>query len=281
MNVQKKLMLYAIRTKFILLSVVNKRRCGNEALKLFCTPLARYNGREAEIFASAEKLTFEFNNSKITGYRCNANAAKRVLILHGFSSSCHKFGAYAADLVQKNYEVLAFDAPAHGRSEGKTVNAMQYAEMIELVNRLYGKVDAYIAHSFGGIALSLALEMILHTENCRVAFIAPATETTSAINGAFDFLGLKNDRVKQSLEEAIYRNSGKKAEWFSILRAVKNINAKILWAHDEEDFVTPFADALKVKADANSHIEFLLTKGLGHQKIYRDAGVRKAVVDFL
>lgn len=281
MNVQKKLMLFAIRTKFILLSVVNKRSCGDEALKLFCTPLARYNGREADIFASAEKLTFEFNNSKITGYRCNANAAKRVLILHGFSSSCHKFGAYAEALIQKDYEVLAFDAPAHGRSQGKTVNAMEYAEMIEKVNHLYGKVDAYIAHSFGGIALSLALEKIAHTENCRVVFIAPAAETTSAINGAFDFLGIKNDRVKKSLEDAIYRNSGKKAEWFSIRRAVKNISAKILWAHDEEDFVTPFADALAVKEDANPHIEFLLTKGLGHQKIYRDAGVRKAVVDFL
>ncbi len=281
MNVQKKLLLVAIRTKFILLSALSKRKCGDEALKLFCTPLARYNGREAEIFAAAEKITFEFNNSKITGYRCNANAAKRVLILHGFSSSCHKFGAYAADLVQKNYEVLAFDAPAHGRSQGKTVNALEYAEMIKQVNDLYGKVDAYIAHSFGGIALSLALENIAHTENCRVAFIAPATETTSAINGAFDFLGLKNARVKESLEEAIYRNSGKKAAWYSIRRAVTNIKAKILWAHDEDDMVTPLADALKVKADANPHIEFLLTKGLGHQKIYRDAGVRKAVVDFL
>lgn len=281
MNVQKKAVLGFIRTKFILLSFLNKRRCGEEALKLFCTPLVRYNGKEAQIFASAEKISFNLYNSKITGYRCNANGTKRVLILHGFSSSCHKFAAYAEMLVKRDFEVLAFDAPAHGSSEGKTVNALEYAGMIEKVNELYGTVYAYIAHSFGGIGLSLALEKMTLPENCRVVFIAPATETSSAINGAFNFIGLNSKRVKDSLHEAILRSSGKKAEWFSIRRAVKNIPASFMWFHDEEDMITPFADALAVKNDAHPHIKFYFTKGLGHQKIYHDAMVQNKTLEFL
>ena len=81
-------------------------------------------------------------------------------------------------LENKGYEVLAFDAPAHGDSEGSTVNAIEYSEMIKKVIELYGPVEAFIAHSFGGIAISLALEQIPHDANTKIVFIAPATETT-------------------------------------------------------------------------------------------------------
>jgi len=55
----------------------------------------------------------------------------------------------------------------------------------------------------------------------------------------------------------------------------------VLWIHDEDDHVTPLSDALKVKEDGPSNIRFMVTKGLGHQKIYRDAEVKKAVTTFL
>jgi len=62
---------------------------------------------------------------------------------------------------------------------------------------------------------------------------------------------------------------------------VKNIKAGILWAHDEEDSVTPLADALKVKEKNYPNVKFVITKGLGHTQIYRDEKIIKTIVDFL
>lgn len=281
MKVQKKFALAYVRTKLNLLSVISKRRAGNEAFRLFCTPLYRYAGKEAQVFKDAEKLEFELSNVLIKGYRCNAPQAKKVLLLHGFSSTCHKFDKYALALIKAGYEVLAFDAPAHGASGGSTVNAVEYCEMIKKVYEYYGPIDAYIAHSFGGIAVSLALEELPHTPETKLVLIAPATETTSAIAGAFTMLGITNKKIRQAMDDIIFNISGKQTEWFSVRRAMKNICASVLWVHDEQDEVTPLADALRVKEEAPAHIRFLITNGLGHQKIYRDTEVKKEILRFL
>lgn len=144
---------------------------------------------------------------------------------------------------------------------------------------MYGPVNGFIAHSFGGIALALALE---NTDNSgmKVVLIAPATETTSAIDGALTILGLQNPQLRKSLDEIIFRLSGKETTWFSIRRAIKNIKAPVLWIHDVDDDVTPYEDALKVKNDNNPNVKFIVTQGLGHRKIYRDNGVKQHVINF-
>ena len=281
MKVQKNLAIGFIRTKLNLLSVVNRRRSGEEAFRLFCTPLSRYKGKEAAVFLAGEKLEFKLGANTIKGYRCNHPQPKKALLLHGFSSTCHKFDKYAVALIAKGYEVLAFDAPAHGFSEGSTVNAVDYSAMIKMVCEMYGPVDAFIGHSFGGIAASLALEEMEHTEQTKLVLIAPATETTSAIDGAFAMLGITSKHIRAAMEDVIFKMSGNKADWFSVRRAIKNIKASVLWVHDEDDLVTPVADALKVKEDNHPHIQFMITKGLGHQKIYRDSSVTNAIFRFL
>jgi pimeloyl-ACP methyl ester carboxylesterase len=137
-----------------------------------------------------------------------------------------------------------------------------------------------MAHSFGGLAVSLALEEISHTPDYRLALIAPATETTTAIDSFFRFLQI-DAAVRTEFEKLIIRKAGVSSEWYSIKRAMKHIKAKVLWLHDEGDDVTPLSDALKIKEENYPNIEFVITKGLGHRRIYSDNKVTKAVVDFL
>ena len=61
----------------------------------------------------------------------------------------------------------------------------------------------------------------------------------------------------------------------------KHITANVLWVHDEDDDITPLDDALKVKAENFPNIRFLITKGLGHRKIYSDYTIKKEVIAFL
>lgn len=281
MNVQKKLAIAYLKNKITLLTLINKRSGGKTAFKLFCTPLVRYEGKEAEVFQQAKKLSFQLDGNTVRGYECNPSGGKTILLLHGFSSSCHKFDKYATALIEKKFRVLAFDAPAHGFSDGRQVNALEYSRMIQQVVKLYGPVDGYIAHSFGGIAVSLALEQVPHSDQAKLVLIAPATETSSAVEGALKLLRITYPKVKEALNDHIYKVGNQPTEWYSIRRAIKNIKAQVLWVHDEDDDITPLADALKVKEDNNSNVEFLITKGLGHQRIYKDAGIKKQVLDFL
>jgi pimeloyl-ACP methyl ester carboxylesterase len=249
------------------------------AFVLFCTPFAHYK-RKVEP-DSAEKLNFILHKHNISGHRWNYPQQKKALVLHGFSSAAHKFDAYVDLLINKGYEVLSFDAPAHGDSSGKMTNALEYCDMIRKIVQLYGPINSFIAHSFGGIGLGLAMEEIKHDANTKIVFIAPATETTSAIDGAFKLLHIKHSSVRKHFDQLIVEKSGQHPEWFSIRRSVYHIKAQVLWIHDEDDDITPLEDALKVQEDEHPNIRFMITKKLGHRKIYHDSEVKKAIENFL
>lgn len=268
------------RTKFRILSVVSKKKTAEIALDLFSTPQFRYKRIFPKIFDEAEKLQFKIYGETVQGYRWNLGGQKKILIAHGFNSSVASFGNYITLLIEKGYEVLAFDAPAHGKSTGKQINAIMYKEMIVAINEKYGTVQSFMGHSFGGLAVSLALEEIHHDKNYRLVLVAPATESKTAIDFFFSFMKL-NGEVRRQFDQYIFSVQHHPPEWYSVSRAVKNLKAKILWCHDEEDRITPWRDAKKVKDENLPNIEFMVTKGLGHRGIYRDDKVTRAIVDFL
>lgn len=268
------------RAKFKVLSVVSKKKAAELAIELFSTPQFRYKKPLPKIFEESEKLEFSHYGETVTGYRWNRGSHRRVLILHGFNSSVAKFDRYITPLVNKGYEVLAFDAPAHGYSTGKTLNAAIFKDMILAVNNLYGPVKSFMGHSFGGLAISLALEELPHDEDYRVVLIAPATESKTAVDFFFSFMKL-NESVRKEFDEIIFRLRNKPPEWYSVSRAIQNIRAKVLWCHDEDDDMTPWRDAKKVMDQNHRNVEFLVTKGFGHQHIYRENRVARAIIDFL
>ena len=281
MKLKQKLAIKFIRLKFKALTILSTRKTAEKAFELFCTPFLKTENREPAIFKSAESLSFNLDGIKINGYRWNKDKEHKILILHGFGSAAHNFYQYSSSFIDKGYQVLAFDAPAHGLSEGATVNARQYGEMIEKVCSLYGPIDSFLAHSFGGMAVSLALEKMPHDAKTKIVFIAPATETTTAVDEAFKILQITDEAVRAAFDKIIFEKSGHQTAWFSIKRALENIKATILWIHDEDDDITPLKDALKVKEQNFKNIEFVITKGLGHRKIYRDSNIKNMVVNFL
>ena len=268
------------RTKFRILSTVSKKKTAEIALDLFSTPQFRYKRIFPKVFDEAEKLVLSFHGETVYGYRWNKGGNKRALIAHGFNSSVATFGHFVKPLIQKGYEVLAFDAPAHGRSTGTKINAAVYKDFIITINEKYGPVHSLMGHSFGGLAISLAMEDIPHDDSFRVVLVAPATEAKTAIDFFFSFMKL-NGQVRKEFDNYIFELKNRPPEWYSVSRAVKNLKAKILWVHDEEDRITPWQDAKKVKEENQPNIEFVVTKGLGHRGIYRDAKVAKMIIDFL
>ncbi|MGK2863868.1 MAG: alpha/beta hydrolase [Chitinophagaceae bacterium] len=281
MKLKQKVAIRYIRTKFKILSSISKKKAAEKAFDLFCTPQSRNLKNPPLIFAEGEKLSFRFQQFTIHGYRWNKGAGRRILVLHGFESSVVNFDKYISNLIKKDYEVLAFDAPAHGKSSGRKMNALIYRDFIKHINTFFGPIQSFLGHSFGGLAICMALAEIKHDNNIRVVLIAPATETKTAVDLFFQFIQLNDAAVRKELEEIISRMSGHSVSWYSIFRTLKKIKAKILWFHDEDDKTTPLKDVLRIKEENYSNIQFIITKGLGHRRIYKDTSVNKAAVDFL
>lgn len=281
MKLTQKIAVRYIRARFKVLAALSKKKAATKAFALFCTPMSRNKRELPPVFLQAEKLSFQFQSNLIAGYRWNKGGTRKALVLHGFESSVINFDKYVKGLIQKNYEVLAFDAPAHGRSAGKQINALVYSEMIREIQNTYGPFQSYMAHSFGGLALTMALAETSPQPGTRIVLIAPATETSTAIDQFFHFLRINDPEMRHEFENIIQSFNGSPVSWYSIPRALKNIRAEILWLHDNGDPVTPVKDVLPVKEENHPNIRFVFTEGLGHSRIYRDAAVRKQVIDFL
>lgn len=280
MSLTKRLAIKYVRAKFKVLSSLSKKNAAEKAFQLFCTPQHRNNKALPPVFEKAEKLHFSFEGNTVRGYRWNHPSEKKILILHGFESSVINFDRYVKPLIKKGYEVLAFDAPAHGRSSGKTINAPLYKNLIHHVNNTYGPVHNFIAHSFGGLAVSLFLEETQHDENYKLVLIAPATETKTAVDHFFRFLKLDNG-VRKEFDEVIAKTGGHPAEWYSIGRAAGNIKAQVLFLQDTQDDMTPLSDVKPVMDKNYPNFHFVISEGLGHRRIYRDNNSFKTIINFL
>lgn len=277
MKLAQKLVIGYYRAKLKMLSAVSKRKAAQSAFTLFCTPLRKSRSKNTP---TGELLHFNINGYEIFGQRWNHPSAKRALVVHGFESSSKNFEKYIDGLVKKGYEVLAFDAPAHGDSSGKRITLPLYVATIAKIHELYGPIDAYIGHSFGGLVLSHFLEKHDHSKNIKVVFIAPATETVTSMRLFFNFLRL-DEGVRKEFEQLILERFGHASDYYSMRRTMKHVKARVLWFHDENDELTPLADALKVRDDGHDNIRFSISKGLGHRRIYRDNNIFNETMDFL
>ena len=268
------------RLRLRLMTLVSPQKAAREAFSLFCTPRRKRYSKPPAIMKEAASLSFIMDGLNIRGYRWNHPSPKKVLIAHGFASSAERFNGFIDPLIKKGYEVVAFDAPAHGKSDGKEITLPVYVRALQHIANEFGAFDAYIAHSFGGLAIAHLLEITPHNEQTKVVLIAPATETATAVSRFFRLLQL-NGKVREAFDELIVSKGETPPELLSVRRAVQNIKAGILWLHDEQDDTTPYRDAEQVKNDHYPHIQFIISNGLGHRKIYRDPHTLKHILHFL
>lgn len=282
LKINQKLALRYVRARLNILSLVSPRKAAIKAFRFFCTPRQRVTKKGSVLFESGERLSFHLGKHTIRGHRWlpAEPPLKKVLLVHGFESASRNFDVYIGVLLKKGYEVVAFDAPAHGRSGGRRITLPDYVKVLRIVEQNYGPFDSYMGHSLGGLALSLFLENTPHTTDTRLVLVAPAVETTLAVAAFVQLLHLSSD-VSKEMDEYVQEISGHPFAWYSLRRTLHHIQAGILYLQDEDDRITPLKEASQVRQDGHPNIHFVFTKGLGHRKIYKDPEIMGKIVDFL
>ncbi len=279
MNNSQKLFIFYLRTKLKLISCLSVKWTARIAFNIFTTPYRKSNKQKPSIFNSANPIELSVGGQKIIGYSWNTTSKHKILIVHGFESRAYNFEPYILPLIDKGLCVYAMDGKAHGLSDGKTITLPEYIMMFKELENEVGQFDGFIAHSFGGLAICLYEEQKKLAES-RLVLIAPATETSTSLRLFCAFLKL-DEKIKTAINQLIEYASGNSPDYYSLNRIIPKLENKILWVHDEDDDITPISDLSGLLLKKHENVEFMITKGLGHRRIYKDPDVMEKVLNFI
>jgi pimeloyl-ACP methyl ester carboxylesterase len=279
MKTAQQVVIFLLRAKVNFQAAISTQWAVRTAFRIFSTPYRKPRPVAPPIFEKSTDVHLKVNNLDIFGYCWHPERENKILIIHGFESRAYNFDRYIQPLIKAGYGVYAMDAKAHGKSQGKTITVPEYVDMLRTLEAKVGKFNAYMAHSFGGLAISLYQEEG-GNEQARMVLIAPATETSSAIDLFARFFKI-SQQVKLGIDQYIKDKSGKPSSYYSIKRAMEYIKNPVLWIHDEDDDITPLEDVKPLINSGLSNIEFMITSGLGHRRIYKDNNVVKKTIAFL
>ncbi|GAA2136349.1 alpha/beta hydrolase [Kitasatospora kazusensis] len=256
---------------------------GRAAFRVFRLPLARSRPREAEaaLMARAEVGRLDVNGESVVTYRWG-DGARPVLLVHGWRSRGSRLALFAAGLLERGYSPVAFDAPGHGDSTGRTTTVVEYREAIRLLHDLYGPFEAVVAHSVGVMASFLALRDGVRAD--RLAAIGGVCEFEYLVDEFCTALRLR-PRLRQELRRLIEQRlfPGEPDFWtrFSVVHDPEAVKIPLLVVHDEQDELVGVDQARRIAAAYGDRARLVTTRGLGHQRILAGPEVVAAVLDFV
>ena len=265
-----------LRGALRLLSRTSPALAAEAASRLFLRVprVPRPRGEAAAFLASGEDFRVAFEGTSLAAWSWGRGPA--VLLVHGWGGRGAQMRAFVPALVAAGYRAVLFDGPAHGASAGRSTSLPAFARAITAVAHAVD-ARAVIAHSMGGASTLLALARGLSL--ARVVVLG-APSSAERIWDRYAFaLGLSEEvaaEARRRLEERV----GTPFAELGVAHVAPRIATPVLVVHDIGDEEIPW--------DAGDEIARVLpagrletTRGLGHRRILRDAGVVARAVGFL
>jgi pimeloyl-ACP methyl ester carboxylesterase len=119
---------------------------------------------QEHLLQDAEKVCLKVYDDFFAGRELSFNAFRwgsgkfKVLLTHGWGSKAADFNELITALAEvDDLEIIAFDAPGTGSSEGELSNLLLFKLAVQAVVEQYGNPDILIGHSLGAMANVFAL----------------------------------------------------------------------------------------------------------------------------
>lgn len=202
---------------------------------------------------------------------------KKVLLVHGWSGRGTQLVSIADALIKEGYMTISFDAPAHGKSEGKISHMLMFIESILELQKIYGKFELVIGHSLGGMSVMNAIKRGFIVD--KAVLIGSGDIVYDIFSGFVESLQLKPSIVTK-LGTKFEKKLGDTLTDYDVFEAAKNIHIPVFVIHDTQDTDVP-AECAKHIYKHLTNGKLLITEGLGHRKILGDKKVIAEIIQFL
>lgn len=269
---------YILRTGKIL-TAISPFIASRFAARLFLTPFKyKIPEREKEMDANTtqESIIVPAINREIVVYHYG-DSKKKILLIHGWSGTGTQMALIAKKLVEKGYEIISFDAPAHGKAPGKISMMPFFIESIHHLEKTYGPFHAAIGHSLGGMSILKAVKdgLILN----KLIIIGTANSVTHITKDFAQNMQL-NEKVAKKMKSYFDSKFGEDMDNYSGALSAEAVKIPTLVIHDEDDVDVHVSSAYEIAQNLDNS-EILITEGLGHRKILGDSEVINKITTFI
>lgn len=203
---------------------------------------------------------------------------KTLLFVHGWTGRGTQVAYYIKKLNTLGYRVISFDGIAHGKTPGTQTSAFEMTDVVLALDNHYGKFDAAITHSFGGMILAYAMSLGLKIDSA--AMICPPTGFEIILKNFQRILDLPESVMQAVIRKSFASHGQNIRDAVNTLNNVKDLRCKGLILHDEDDIDITWHSGEEI-AEAWPDAKFIKTSGLGHRRIIRDENVIDHVIKFL
>ncbi len=250
------------------LSYIAPALAGRIATYLWFTPFPLARPRSPQIPPGATTITFESAGSVVHGYEIG-DGSRTALLIHGWAGSSRQYRRIALRLTEQGYRCVVIDLPAHGIEAGRSTNAYEMADAIEIAGNALGKVDIVVAHSLGAMATAVAMQRSLKAD--RLVLVAPGLRPGQALETFAALLQLRPvvaKAVKRSMEDRFGQDL-----WDQIPKGILDMNVPghTLIIHDVDDDMVPIEEA-KLMSERWG-VGLVSTQGHGHNGVLRASEV--------
>jgi pimeloyl-ACP methyl ester carboxylesterase len=268
---------------------------GDMAFRRFCTP-ALSAQRPANYQQLADRARFHLRGARwerigtpqaeLQAYVFEPDASPfqgTVLLVHGWTAEAAFMTAFAEPLRRSGYTTIAFDFPAHGRSEGRHTNLAACARAMLSLAEAFAPIRAVVAHSFGGLVALLVAEggppLYRAVRFERLVLLACPNRLSDVTR---DFgAGLKlGPAAQRAYERHIERVGHRTVAGFSAVNLLRSAGRPALLLHSRDDEDVPFAQAEEI-ATAVPGVELMAFEGLGHRRLLYAPPVTRAATRYI
>jgi len=272
-----------LRLLMRVLQAIHTGLAARVAFRLFLTPLRRrLDPGDAPVVAQARLHRLACNDGDRVQVYEWGSGPQTAVIVHGWSSHAPRFAPLAQALVARGWRVLAFDAPAHGRSPGRTSSLPQFIGALDAVVEKFGPVNALIGHSLGALAIAVrlgTLERPMPAALRKVVLISMPSGAPYLLDSFETMLGI--DAVtRQRTRQLFIRRFAHEPLHYVSLRNAARIRVPTLVIHDRKDDIVPLAHSEPLIAEM-PQARLHCTEGLGHSGLLRNPAVIQTVAEFL
>ncbi len=248
----------------------------NKAYILFCTPRKGKVLPEQEYFLEeAEDEVILVDNVYLQTYRWSSTG-ETVLLVHGWESNSHRWKTLVQKLQKSGYNIIAFDAPAHGNSSGKILNVPLYTKCLQKIVELY-RPNHVLGHSVGGMTTIFHQFTYPDQEIEKLVVLAPPSELSRIMKGYQDILKL-SPKFMDALNQHFKNKHGFYFEEFSMSYFAKNLTSNGLLIHDKYDDIAPYEEAQAISENWEG-VDFISTENFGHSLFFDE--VDTMIINFL